>query len=265
MGGLIYLSVIASFRNHIKTIHDIVIDRNSKRYKKILYVSVLEGIAKARYPSKHPRDRFVKLVHTFGHWDHVEHISLPHLVAALERTTDECFEELRKFAYSELQNWGSGGPLLLNRDPIFAEIQKRWPKEGGADLRIESPRIELKRLRHVDLLYEYRNYLVHESRQPTMGFEQECDAHPFYESVNEHQTVLKGKASEWHLIYPSGFLGQLCEACLSCLERYLKDNKKDPYSSSGDGWYVIESFNLDVKYPVVKPFYLTHESLPPNQ
>lgn len=246
---------VSSVKTHIENIHNISVDRNPKRYKKILYVSVLEGIAKVRYPSKEPRDRLIKLVHTFGGWNDGERISLPHLVAALERTADERFEDIRKYAYSQLHNWDHGVPLYLDNDPMFSEIQKRWPKEEGSDLRIDCLRIELKRLRHVELLYEYRNYLVHESRQPTMGFEEADDIHPFYESVNEHSTVFGGKAPEWHLVYTSGFLDQLCRTCLGSLEQYLKKNKKDPYSTFRDGWYVVEQFNHDVRFPVLKPFY----------
>jgi len=111
---------ISSFRNHIENIRNITFDCNPKRYKKIQNVSVLEGIAKVRYPSKGARDRLIKLIHTFGRWDDCERISLPHLVAALERTPDQRFEEIRKFTYSQLRNWGSGGPVYLDQDPLFS-------------------------------------------------------------------------------------------------------------------------------------------------
>jgi hypothetical protein len=247
---------VSSFVKHIKTIASIKVSHNAKRYKKILYVTALEGIAKARYPNKSPGDRFIKLVHNCGNWADAERISLPHLVAALERTSDPRFEPLRQFAYSMLRDWGSGGPVYLDRDPAVSKIQSLWPKEGdGALVPMADALSELQTLRHAALLYSYRNYLVHESRQPTAGFEKEDDIVPFYESINMHPTVFGNRVSEWHLVYPAGFLELLCGCCLSFLEEYLKTNKKDPYLSFKDGWYLVEHFNYDKRFPVVRPFY----------
>jgi len=247
---------VSSFAEHIKIIANISVTRNAKRYKKILYVTVLEGLAKTRYPSKAPRDRFVKLIHNYSGWVDSERISLPHLVAALERTPDSRFEQIRKFAYSKLRDWGSGGPVYLDKDPSFLQVQSLWPKENGALVCIEGLQIELRRLRQVEMIYEYRNYLVHESSQPTVGFEQEDDLKPFYESFDDHVTVFDNKVSEWHLVYPSGFLEQLCKCCLSSIEQYLLTNSRDPYESFKDGWYLVERLNNDITFPVVSPFYL---------
>lgn len=247
-----------AFGEHLKIISTIQVSRNARRYKKILYVTALEAIAKVRYPNKGSRDRFIKLVHNCGDWNDAGRISLPHLVAALERTSDGRFEPLRRFSYSKLHDWGSGGPVYLDNDPDLPEIQRLWPKDNkGMLLANQDVRLELSQLRHVEMLYAYRNYLVHESRQPTAGFEEEDDIAPFYESVNTHPTVFGNEVSEWHLVYPAGFLKQLCSCCLSSLEEYLKCKKKDPYLSFKDGWYLVEHFNNDKRFPIVNPFYTT--------
>ena len=247
---------VSSFAEHIKITASIKVSHNAQRYKKIIYATVLEGIAKARYPNKRPRDRFIKLVHNCGNWAEAERISLPHLVAALERTADARFETLRQFAYGELRDWGSGGPIYLDGDPALSKIQHLWPKdEKGALITTDAVLLELQTFRHIDMLYAYRNYLIHESRQPTAGFEEEDDVDPFYESVNMHPTIFGNKVSEWHLVYPAGFLEQLCNYCLSSLEEYLGANKKDPYLSFKDGWYLVEHLNDDERFPVVNPFY----------
>lgn len=248
-------SFVSSFGNHIENIGKIAIESNPKRYKKILYVSVLEGIASARYPSKRPRDRFIKLVHSLGGWNDSERISLPHLVAALERTSDGRFEEIREFFYLQLRDWGSGGPTYLDKDPLFSEVQKRWPKEEGRDIKMKCLNMELKKLRHVELLYGYRNYLVHQSIQVTQSPAEGEDLYPFYEAFDDHLTIFGNKVSEWHLVYPHKFLEQLCKTCLISLEQYLKDNRKDPYLVFKDAWYVVEEFNDSVEFPVLKPFY----------
>ena len=184
---------ISSFREHIDIISNISFGQNTKRYKKILYVTVLEGLAKARYPKKGFRDRFIKLINNFSAWKNCEKISLPHLVAVLERSFDERLDSIQKFAFSEFVKWSSGGPIYLERDPEMSEIQKLWPKENGANIKLADLGISLQNLRHVELLYEYRNYLIHESRQRTMGFDRDYDKLPFYESFGEYDTLL----GEW--------------------------------------------------------------------
>lgn len=83
------------------------------------------------------------------------------------------------------------------------------------------------------------------------------DVAPFYESINMHPTIFGNRVSEWHLVYPAGFLERVCGCCLSSLEEYLKTNKRDPYLSFKDGWYLVEHFNNDARFPVVNPFYKT--------
>ncbi|MDD5007976.1 MAG: hypothetical protein PHU49_09505 [Syntrophorhabdaceae bacterium] len=249
---------LSAFDEHIRIIAGIQVNRNPKRYKKILYVTVLEAIAKVRYPSKGARDRFVKLVHNCGDWNDADRVSLPHLVAALERTSDPQFEPLRQFAYAGLRDWGSGGPVYLESDPDLPNIQSLWPKDnGGVLLANRDVHLELPQLRHVEMLYAYRNYLVHESRQPTAGFEEDDDIAPFYESVNMHPTVFGNRVSEWHLVYPAAFLEKLCNCCLSSLGEYLRANQRDPYLTLRDGWYLVEHLNNDGRFPVVSPFYRT--------
>jgi hypothetical protein len=247
---------LSAFAEHIRIIASIQASRNPRRYKKILYVTVLEAIAKVRYPNKGAGERFIKLVHNYSVWNDAERISLPHLVAALERTSDARFKALREFAYSELHGWGSGGPVYLDSDPDLSTIQSLWPKdESGKLLANQNVLLELSQLRHVDMLYAYRNYLIHESRQPTTGFEEEDDIAPFYESVNMHPTVFGNRVSEWHLVYPAAFLEKLSNCCLSSLGEYLKAKEQDPYLSIKDGWYLVEHFNNDKRFPVVSPFY----------
>jgi hypothetical protein len=177
---------VSSFKKHIDSIENITVERNTRRYRKILFVSVIEGLAKCRYSTKRPRDRFVKFLRQFGNWEFKDNISLPHLVAALERSAAKQFDSLRTYVFKELSKWGTGGPLYLDKDPTKSEIQSRWPKINGSLMEIPCLKKKIDQFCHVELLCEYRNYLVHESRQPTMGFDSERDCNPFYESMGNY-------------------------------------------------------------------------------
>lgn len=246
-------SFISSFNEHIDRIENITIEQNTKRYKKILFVSVIEGLAKCRYPKKFPRNRFVKFVRKFGNWEFGDNISLPHLVAALERTAATQFDPLREYAFKKLSKWGTGGPLYLDKDPKKSEIQSLWPKMNGALMEIPCLRKKIDEFCHVGLLYEYRNYLVHESRQPTFTFESDRDTKPFYE-VFPYSVSDGVKVNQFRLSYPSGFLYDLSKKCLKNLEVYLIENKRDPFDSFTFGSYLLEELNNDDSFPVVRPF-----------
>lgn len=247
---------ISNYKNHIRTIKSLSPSRNSERYAKILYFSALEGIAKTMYPRKNPHNRFVKMLNTLGSWDEGGKISLSHLVGALERTSNPEFEEIRQYAYSKLLSWGSGGPRYLQDDPDFSEIQRRWPRCEGQSLTIPCLRLKLTNLRHFDLLYEYRNYLVHQSLQPTQSPAEKDETFPFYEAFEDRTAVPRFKVSEWHLIYPTNFLDKLCKNCLAFLDHYLIKNLKDPYCIFKNAHYCIEKLNDDSRFPVLNGFYV---------
>lgn len=247
---------ISSFEKHINNIENISIEHNTRRYRKILFVSVIEGLAKARYPRKSsPRERFVKFVRQFGNWEFCDNISLPHLVSALERTAAKQFVPLRDYVFIELSKWGTVGPVYLDKDPNISDIQSRWPKVNGSLMDIPCLKIKIQQLQHAELLYKYRNYLVHESRQPTMGFDSERDSNPFYESWDNYDTTVGKQVAKFKLVYPSGFLCELSKNCLSNLKKYLITNSRDPFDSFSFGDYLLEELNDDDSFPVLKPFY----------
>lgn len=245
---------VSSFNAHIKTIENITVEHNTKRYRKILFVSVIEGLAKCRFPTRRPRKRFVTFVRKYGDWEFSDNISLPHLTASLERTAAKQFDPLRKYAFEELSKWGTGGPIYLDNDPKKSDIQSRWPKINGAPIEIPCLKKKIDQFCHVELLYEYRNYLVHESRQPTMGFDSERDCKPFYESEGSYECSEGTKVSKFNLVYPSGFLCKLSKTCLKNFKKYLVANNRNPFDSFKFGDYLIEELNDIDSFPVLKPF-----------
>lgn len=239
-----------AFHSYTCSVSSIDVGQDTARYRKILYFTILEALSTARYPTIRPGNAFSKFVVNFGGWADGDKISLPHLVAALERTAGPEFDELRQFAYSELRRWGSGGPLCIDRDIDKAEIQRRWPKESDDSARkILELKLDWSALQHRKLLYSYRSKLSHESRQPTVSFEQFSDQRPYYESVQN----LAGSSTEWHIVYPSGFLVAICRAGVDGLKTWLTAKSKDPYQQFKFGRFLVEKLN-DPKIAVQNPF-----------
>jgi hypothetical protein len=76
---------------------------------------------------------------------------------------------------------------------------------------------------HYSLLYRYRNYLLHEWREP--GSSMEIDSlrnEPYY-----HGYVSDPK---WYLVYPMQVFTDLFAKCVSRFRQYLLDKSIDPYS-----------------------------------
>lgn len=228
------------------------LEEEGKRYRKILYFSLLEGLAKARFPTRSPGKAFASFVGNYCEWRENEKISLPHLVAALERTSEQVFDDARDYAFQELRNWRSGGPLSLDRDLEKSDVQRRWPKNtNGILLQVPELGLDWTACQHRNLLYAYRSKLSHESREPTMSFEETSDLSPFYESVQ----ALGSSIIEWHLVYPSGFLVTLCRTGTENLKEWLLQERKDPYKQFQFGHYLVDKLN-DPDVLVCTPFSL---------
>jgi len=240
----------AVFHSYVCNVSSVDLGPDAKRYRKILYFSLLEALSKARYPTRRPGNAFSSFVVTCCGWADGDKVSLPHLVAALERTAEPAFNDLRDFAYPELKKWGSGGPLWIDRDLDKADVQQRWPKNGAAAA-LKIPELDLNwtALQHRDLLYSYRSKLSHESRQPTLSFEEPADQRPYYESVER----LGNPFTEWHLVYPSGFLAAACRTGIERLKVWLMAESKDPYKQFLFGRFLIEKLN-DPDIKVQNPF-----------
>lgn len=241
---------IEVFHSYTCSVSLIDFGRDTERYRKTLYFTILEALSKARYPTSRPGAAFSKFVNTCGGWTEGDKVSLPHLVAALERTADSAFNDLRQFAYRELKQWGSGGPMWIDRDIDKAEIQRRWPKDtNGSVRRIPELNFDWTALQHRKLLYSYRSKLSHESRQPTVSFEQSSDQLPYYESVQN----LSGSETVWHLVYPSAFLFAACQSGIKGLKNWLIAKCKDPYQQFQFGRFLVDKLN-DPNIAVHNPF-----------
>lgn len=80
---------------------------------------------------------------------------------------------------------------------------------------------------HIYLLYEYRNALVHEFREPGYDFGNlGDDPTPYYMDIQNEQG-----AHHWDLGYPAPFFALLAERALLNLKAHCEKNGIDPYTA----------------------------------
>ena len=197
-------------------------------YQKTLLIAVIDCLASIRFDkSNYPylfnqnRIRFTRFVKEYGNWPCGNRVSTPFLV-------------------SRLEGKGLNGPL---HDKVRAHLDKFDPTAGFSvsiekmdflpeELRplstLESEEKIIEDVQHLSLLYRYRNHLVHEYRTPGYGME------VFAKGLNTacYHGYLNDK--HFYLVYPTVLFENIVMAAIDGIEKYLIDNRVDPYNRVGD-------------------------------
>lgn len=212
-----------------------------KTHKKLLYVAFIDALAGILYPKKGNRDRFVETIINFGNWDHAKRISLPHLAQFLRLHLAPQLSALGVYVNSQLAEWRRGKPISLACDPEESTIGTYWPLKKA--LPKPNQGIWLESLQHAQLLYTYRNALIHDFRAPAFDWEMPEDEKPYYLSNMSRESATDSITWHWLLIYPTVFLRQTSQSILDNLERYFVDNAIDPTEVMHAGKYWLPGLN----------------------
>ncbi len=132
----------------------------SDLHKNVLLSVILDTLAVARFPElpgrRNSSPRFKKLIRECTFWTDCEKISIPQLFYNLETSgkNTQLFKEVEK----RFQRWGYGHIYGLENDIFRSEIEElATTKEELNSINYSS---------HFELLYLFRNRLLHEFRQP---------------------------------------------------------------------------------------------------
>lgn len=125
-----------------------------------------------------------------------------------------------------------------------------WPQKSGC-IPEKLGRLGLDKLQHKNLLWLYRNSLVHEFRLPGRGVErrgtQESSA--YYQQVSQieglNPEVGLQFSNRWELIYPTGFFKSLAERVLHRVADFHLLNGTSPFAAYSEGSFWIPSYNDD--------------------
>lgn len=217
---------------------------HAELYQRLLYSSLLDTLAGVAFPQESTnRDRFVFFLRQFCIWTDGDKVSISHLAQLLQKNLDSEFSVVRDWATGRLNSHPAhdGEIVPINHDPSIFEIKSQWPTQREFCITINNKKIQIEHLKHLHLLYAYRNTLVHEFRTPGYGIE--VDDVPYYHLLRHSNADGNDIGQTIELVYPHKFLFQLCDAGLTQLALYFSKNKLSPYDSRKFGTYWINGLN----------------------
>jgi hypothetical protein len=191
-------------------------------YKKALLITHLDTLAgirytEGRYPqlNKKNKERFIQFLSTSGVWPRGNMVSIPFLA---EHTHNGKISNgrLKDFVIDKLSNNFEEGSFNVRASVIDEPFEKL--------IELSTTEQEEKAIvenRHYELLYRYRNYLVHESREPGNAMEVAPEEEAYY-----HGYIGKDRL---FLAYPINLFIEILERSITYVKGYLKENKMDPY------------------------------------
>jgi hypothetical protein len=205
------------FEDVLHNIHRLSAGRHTETFQKLLCVSVIDTLSKCAYPKmRSGKHRFTCFVRAFGGWAEHSRVSLPELRRFLLSKNSDDYGRLKQLVDSKMANWSDGRTIYLDQDPQFEEVLELWPLKPK----------QLERFQHLQLLYTYRNTLVHELRRTGRGFDF-SDDRPFYHTLQELDT---GRVA-WELSYSVGFFESLTSSCLGNVKKEFMSADRDPHES----------------------------------
>jgi len=195
-------------------------------YKKSLLVAMLDSMAGFAFSEKHfpdlhnkNRERFIRFIKEYANWNNGNLINVPFLYDRLSKSKDRevCNGNLTKHLIERLSQFDTSAGKAIPVDRIDEE-----PKVLSLLVRTELEKKEIEKCQHYSILYRYRNYLVHEAREPGLGMEISKATDAYYHGY-------LGKEGEWFLVYPLDLFKKLCSETIDNLKHYLIDSQIDPY------------------------------------
>ncbi|GJM16105.1 MAG: hypothetical protein DHS20C13_14320 [Thermodesulfobacteriota bacterium] len=189
----------------------------STLYSKILIYSIIDCISRTLNLSKSNHKKFVKYIEEVANWDGSNKVSLIQLYWNLQEEPKLITNKLCRYIKSRLVNVinTKGSILSLNIDEIDLHEQ-----ELVQFIEDDSEIKKIKNAKHSELLYIYRNHLIHEFRIPGYGFERNASS-PFYSFGFRR----------YELVYPKQFLLNLVCESLPIIKDYYIVNQINPLES----------------------------------
>jgi|Deesub1362A_J573_1020465.scaffolds.fasta_scaffold17006_2 hypothetical protein len=189
-------------------------------FKKILYLVEIDALSRAFFPTEaRNRRHMVRFIDTCSNWNDKDRVSAVQLKFALEENgilSGQLYDSINQ----RINSWSFGQIIRPDQDLTFGEARcLSTPREFQY----------VKDARYAELLYTYRNHLLHEFREPGYGIDLGTDlpSTPYYLGMDHPDN----EQSSWELVFPAQFLHALCEGCINGLEVYLSENNLNPYNA----------------------------------
>jgi len=230
---------------------------NNGVHAKILFCSLFDSLAKCAYPKiKNNSERFKKTIAIHTQWEDAERVSLLHLQRAfgimdqIPKDFLDLKDEINILFHNHFKPTDSGVSdyIPISIDALYSEIENKWPKNSNGN-KIDLGIVTLDKLQHKNLLWLYRNSIVHEYRIPGAGMEPISLrlTNPCYQEIftflGDDLKSLKIGHKNFELHYPIKFFKQICEESLHSIASEYRDKNESPFSVYSEGEYWIPEFN----------------------
>lgn len=221
------------FRDQVRVIDALAVDQEKAQgtdhethqirfYKKVILITQIDTLAgirysKERYPqlNKRNHERFITFLKDHDIWVNGHYVSIPFLYEAA--TSGKLSNgRLKQFVESRHDSKYDEGSFNIDFEDIDVSDHEL--------LKLCTTEQEEKTVRentHLELLYRYRNYLVHEARVPGNAMEVTNDNKPYYHGYIGEQKLF--------LAYPLGHFKDIVERSIVSIEIYLRENQLNPY------------------------------------
>ena len=195
------------------------VEEFESHYKRTLLVILLDTLGRVGFPQGSCHKRITGLVE-FSGYPYLSHVCLAQLCMALE---DKALTDTQLYRFSHRE--------LLRCTRILAATPNQYPLTSLLQMAKNEEVVLATQNTFSELLYTYRNVLVHEFRVPGYGMDfDDTEVDPYTHSYS-------GRPRQ--LVFPSGFLMNLCKICLRGLDVYLLAGQSDltdsfEFGSRGD-------------------------------
>ena len=216
---------------------------DSHLFKKILFVTFLDSLAAAVFPTRGNKERFMALIDRFSDWDKRNDICLLHLAKFCSLNSDPTLEKIRIYSHEQVELLLSikdgSGCIALDKLPNSQEVRSYW-LQPTKNSKIE---YQIDDFKYSALLYKLRNSLVHQFQSKGIELGVYLPENPFYQVVNTFtdNDGLQPKSVE--LVYPTLFIENLCKIILNNTITYFRNGNINPFPHYYSGEYWLEGLN----------------------
>lgn len=211
-------------------------------HRRLILCSLIDALAKAGFPLEHAnRDRFVKVIDDYSGWEHKDRVSLPQLVLLIEecRAGEHC-PELYAEATRRLSLWEHGDIIYADSDPWqndLIEFHGEFNRDDCKQL--------IDRCRYASLVYQARNYYIHELRKPGDSFPLSGETHaPQYTGLLDND----GEWKTWKLQFHPDVLYSIAKGAADNLKKHMIKNNINPFDNFPSRSLWIDPTHLKKKF-----------------
>lgn len=199
-------------------------------HRKVLYLAIFDALAAIRYPTHRAgktKQRFLQILTDHADWPERDWVSVPVLSERLRvRKLDT---SLRRKLLKRLLRYNKkqGNSLPISAfDDVLNSIAALSADPKTADV--------IRKTTHAELFYRYRNFVMHEFREPGYAME------TFGQRLSEPRYHSYIGDRGWHLLYPEAFFRRIVLSVINSLESHYLSALVTPYDQVTDttAWVV---------------------------